>query len=442
MSKNAPHYLVITIGSTGDIYPFMRIARALQALGRNVTFMTHSAHARLVRGAGLPFIGLGTEEQYQRILANPDLWDPKKAFSALMANFRELLEQIDEAIRSVPAQAHQVAIVHPFAVPGAAIARERGLVHSIVAAYLAPSNLRTCHDPLTIGPTSVPTWVPMRWRRALWRFIEKGWVDPVAVAQINAARTPLGLPEVDSLLTHIAQAPDLSVALFPSWFAPQVPDWPRPMIMGDFPLFEAAAQGGFTKELAAFLAVPEKPLVFTPGTGNIHAAQFFSCALSAVARLGRRAIFLTRERAQVPAELPESVLWQPYVPLSALLPHASVLVHHGGIGTTAEALRAGVPQLVTPFAWDQFDNAARVVALGAGMGTPAKRLRPRELARDMEALATSDAIRARCAQLAARFIAPRDPAALCREIECLVLAGQNPDPVARSQADPVMITPC
>jgi len=96
---------------------------------------------------------------------------------------------------------------------------------------------------------------------------------------------------------------------------------------------------------------------------------------------------------------------------------------------------------VTPFAWDQFDNAARVVALGAGMATPAQRLRPRKLARDMEALATSDAIRARCAQLAARFIAPHDPAALCREIEHVVLGGQKTNPVARSQADAVTITP-
>src|SRR6202012_1799180 len=55
-----------------------------------------------------------------------------------------------------------------------------------------------------------------------------------------------------------------------------------------------------------------------------------------------------------------------YVPLRALLPRCAALVHHGGIGTTAEALRAGVPQVIVPLAFDQFDNAARVRALGAG----------------------------------------------------------------------------
>ena len=254
-------------------------------------------------------------------------------------------------------------------------------------------------------------------RRALWRYGEKAWIDPVAVSQINAARAPLGLPQVRSLLSHIADSADLSVTLFPSWFAPAVPDWPRPMISGDFPLLEPEPDAGFDDSLSAFLAAGPRPLVFTPGTGNIHAADFFACALAAVKRLGRRAIFLTGERAQVPSHLPESVLWQPYVTLSALLPHAAVMIHHGGIGTTSEALRAGTPQLITPFAWDQFDNGARVAALGAGMVSPAKGLRPRTLAASLETLATSDVIHARCAELAARFDPRPDPTALCMEIE-------------------------
>lgn len=266
MSDNTPHYRVITIGTIGDIHPFIRIASALQALGRKVTFITNSHHAKLVRGAGLPFVGLGSDEEYLRVIANPDLWDPRKGFSALMANYGNQLEQIDEAIRSVPPQAPYVAIAHPFAVPGAAISRERGFIKSIVAAYLAPSNLRTCYDPLNIGSTSVPRWVPMSWRRALWGFVEKGWIDPVAVTQINAARKALGLPEIHSVLSHIAETPDLSVTLFPSWFAPPVPDWPRPLLMGDFQLFEAAARDGFAQELSAFLAAGERPLVITAGT--------------------------------------------------------------------------------------------------------------------------------------------------------------------------------
>jgi len=215
VSETAPHYLVMTVGTTGDIHPFMRIASALQMLGRKVTFITHSYYEKVVRDAGLPFVGIGTDEEFLRVLRNPDIWDPKKGFSALLANYSDGLKQVLEAIESISAQAPHVVIAHPFAVPGAIIARERGWVKSVVAAYIAPSNLRSCHDPLTIGDTAVPRWVPMSWRRALWRFVEKGWIDPVAVAQLNAVRTPLGLPKVDSFLGHIIEAPELSVPLFP-----------------------------------------------------------------------------------------------------------------------------------------------------------------------------------------------------------------------------------
>jgi len=100
-----------------------------------------------------------------------------------------------------------------------------------------------------------------------------------------------------------------------------------------------------------------------------------------------------------------------------LLPHTAVLVHHGGIGTTAEALRAGTPQLVVPFGWDQFDNGARVTALGAGLVMPSKSLQPPKLARALHELITSENVHTRCAQLARHFIPPHDPAALCTEIE-------------------------
>jgi len=232
----------------------------------------------------------------------------------------------------------------------------------------------------------------------------------------------LGKTQRHSFLAHITEAPALSVTLFPSWFAPVVPDWPSPLIEGDFQLFEAAAQRCFSEELSAFLVAGEKPIVFTPGTGNLHAAKFFACALSAINRLGRRAIFLTKERAQISSSIPESVLWQPYVPLSALLPHAAALVHHGGIGTTAEALCSGTPQLIAPFAWDQFDNGARVASLGVGMVIPAKKLQPRKLAGRLQNLCSSEDIRTQCSLLASRFIPPHDPIVLCRDVEQLVLA--------------------
>ncbi len=426
MPGQRPQYAVITVGTTGDVHPFMRMATALQGMGRKVTFISNSFHASLLQGSGLDFVGLGTDEAYLRFLQDPDVWDERKGFGALLADYGAQLLEVEAAIRSSVGAGQAVVICHPFAVPGAAIARERGSVSAVVAAHMAPSTMRTCHDPMRIGSTVVPRWAPMSWRRALWRFVEKGWIDPVGIAQLNQARSALQLPKVTStLLTHIEAAPDLTVTLFPSWFGPAMPDWPQPRLSADFPLFDAVSQGGLSTELKLFLASGEMPIVFTPGTGNLHAQAFFTTALAAVTDMGRRAIFLTRERAQVPAELPPSVMWQPYVPLAALLPHVAVLVHHGGIGTTAEALRAGTPQLVAPFAWDQFDNGARVAALGAALVLPARKLRARQLTRALQTLLTSGRVKSSCADVASRFNSPLDAFRLCDEIERRVADTQS-----------------
>jgi rhamnosyltransferase subunit B len=97
------------------------------------------------------------------------------------------------------------------------------------------------------------------------------------------------------------------------------------------------------------------------------------------------------------------MLWQDYVPLRTLLPHAAALVHHGGIGTTAEALRAGTPQLVVPLAHDQFDNGARVTALGVGASLPAGRLNEGRLVRALGDLLEAPGLGERTRAVAERF---------------------------------------
>ena len=121
----------------------------------------------------------------------------------------------------------------------------------------------------------------------------------------------------------------------------------------------------------------------------------------------------------MPAALPPTVLWQDYVALRHLLPHAALLAHHGGIGTTAEALRAATPQLVVPLAHDQFDNAARVAALGVGAGLAAARVDAPRLARAVEAILGAPGLAARTQAVAARFDTDVALDGLCAALESL-----------------------
>jgi rhamnosyltransferase subunit B len=105
--------------------------------------------------------------------------------------------------------------------------------------------------------------------------------------------------------------------------------------------------------------------VFTPGSTLVDGLSYYTAAAGALNSLGRRGIFLASQSTTLPRLTP-NILARSYVPLSRLLPRASALVHHGGIGTASQAFAAGIPQLITPFAHDQFDNASRVEHLGCG----------------------------------------------------------------------------
>ena len=426
MTGARPHVLIVAVGTSGDLYPFLRIARELLARDHRVTLLGVQAHAAIAASAGVPFHGMGDEAQYRATLDHPDIWHPRKGFKVLWGGMREHSGALPAYVAALPADEPLVMLAHPLALVGAALARAGRPDLRIVAAWLAPANLRTVHDPLTIGPLRIARWIPLSWRRWLWRRVDAGLVDPVAVPDINAAQARHGLPPARHFIEHIQGVADAHVTLFPPWFAATPPDWPRPLAEGHFALYDPQVQAALPAELERFLLDGSAPLVFTPGSGNRQARRWLARAVQAAQRLGRRALLLTPHREQVPAPLPAGMLWLPYVPLRALLPRVAALVHHGGIGTTAEALRAGVPQVIVALAYDQFDNAARVEALAAGamVGGGAAGAHPRALAAALRGLLADNVVRAGCARVA-RLAAADESRDLGGQVEALL--GLVPD---------------
>jgi rhamnosyltransferase subunit B len=413
--------VVATIGSAGDLFPFLRMALALRDAGHTVHFLAPDLLEPYVGQASLRFHGLPIDPG---VLDDPDLWDMRKGFGVVWRATRPAAAALLPFVAGLPA-GPCVLLVHPLALAEADLCRAARPDIRIAAAYLAPSNLPTVHDPLVMGPLRIAPWVPLALRRWLWRLVAHRLIDPFALPGLNAARRAHGLPPAPSLLDYLYRVPDLSIALFPEWFAHTQPDWPLPMLRADFPRYDPNPDLAPTPELTRFLQDGDAPIVFTPGTGNRQAARYFQAALAAVRRLDRRAIFLTTHAEQVPPGLPPQVLWQSYMPLRALLPQVAALVHHGGIGTTAEALRAGTPQLVTPFAHDQFDNAARIEALGVGLTLPAARLNAQGLERRLRQLLGSSAMAAQCRAVAVDSTSDFPAAALCAALEELVRSARR-----------------
>jgi len=402
-SQARPHFLVVAVGTAGDLYPFLRVACELLERGHRVTLLAPAVHADAVARTEVPFQALGSEATFRAALDHPDVWHPRKGFRVVWEAMRGHEDLLPDIVSALPADEAVVMFAHPLALPGAALARARRPGLRIVAAWLAPANLRTVYDPMTFGPLAMPRWVPRAWRRWLWRRVDAEMIDSVAVDDINAAHARYGIPPIRHFIDHLQGVADAHLTLFPPWFTPTPPDWPRPLSEGVFALYDPYLEAELPRELEHFLDAGPAPVVLTPGSGNRQALRWLERAAGAAHRAGRRAVLLTPHREQVPQILPPGMLWQPYVPLRALLPRAAALVHHGGIGTTAEALRAGVPQVIVPMAYDQFDNAARVEALVAGVRVAggAAGPRPRALVAALRRLEDNDAIQIGCARAAA-----------------------------------------
>ncbi|MFP5391501.1 MAG: glycosyltransferase [Gammaproteobacteria bacterium] len=396
----APQIVIVTVGSAGDLFPFLRVGVELAARGLRIAFLAPGVFAEQVAAAGLPFHPLPVDEQ---VLRDPHLWHPRKGFNVVWQATRPAMQEFVRFVDALPEDEPAAIIAHPLALADADLCRAARPRMHIIAAYLAPSNLRTMHGAMHMGPLPIPAWTPAWLRRWLWNTADRSVLAPAALPGINAARSRRALAPVASFMDHMESIADQSLLLFPSWFAPTQPDWPQPCVEGDFALYDPLGMPALGDELQAFLAAGDAPIVFTHGTGNRQAQTYFRHAIAATGKLGRRAILLTPERDQLPAALPPNILWQDYVPLRALLPHVAALSHHGGIGTTAEALRAGIPQLIVPMAFDQFDNAARVQTLGAGLGLPAARTTVFTLTSRLKTLLASPTIQAACKAAQAHF---------------------------------------
>lgn len=360
--------LLPTVGSAGDIHPFLAIGLAMQARGHAVEVITNPVFADLVRQAGLGFHAAGTAQHYADAFSSPKLWHPVHGFGVFwrrMARYtiEPVYERIAHLAEGCAAIDRCVVLATPLML-GARLAQEK-LGVPLVTAYTAATMLRSCEDPLTLAHWRVPRWVPRVARAAAWRALDNRKLHPMVAADLPPWRERLGLPVLrQSVFGEWIHSPRAGAALFPGWFAPAPVDWPAQVRQAGFPLYDGDKAGGLGDVLSHFLGQGPPPIVFTAGSAMGHGQGFFKAAVRTCQELGRRGVLLATDATQVPPGLPSAVLHCAYAPFGLLLPRVAALVHHGGIGTSAQGLRAGVPQLLTPMGFDQFDNAMRLQILG------------------------------------------------------------------------------
>jgi rhamnosyltransferase subunit B len=344
----------------------LALGRALREAGWPVALLANPAFAQTASDAGLQFVPVGELKDQCDTLSHPKLWHPIDGFGVMWRYMlRPALRPTYQQLAALAAEGPCVVIASPVAM-GARIAQER-LGLPLITAYTAATMLRTVEDPMTLAQWRVAPWFPRALRSAAWALLDRHKLEPLVRPALDALRGELGMaPLRESVFGRWMHSPQAGVALFPAWFAAAAKDWPSQVVQAGFPLFDEDVRDGLSPDLAHFLASGRPPVVFMPGTARERAADFFAAAVQACEQAGERGLLLGAVDPDLRQRLPSSIHAESYVPFGSLLRRTGALVHHGGIGSAAQALRAGIPQLVAPHAYDQFDNAMRLERLGVG----------------------------------------------------------------------------
>jgi UDP:flavonoid glycosyltransferase YjiC (YdhE family) len=362
--------ILATFGSLGDLHPYIAIALALKARGHETTIATSSFYRQKIESLGIGFRAvrpeLPTPEANQELIRR--VMDHRTGLECIireiiMPPLRESFEDTLAATREA-----DLLISHPLALTARLVAEKTGVAWA--STVLQPISFVSIYDPPVMA--QAPWFAKLRFlgpgfHRVLFGLGRRrisSWCD-----SWHRLRADIGLaPTGDNPFFEGQHSPRLVLALFSHLLGDRQRDWPAQTVITGFALFDQDHEEEMPAELSRFLDDGPPPIVFTLGSSAVHdAGRFYEESATAAARLGQRAVLLVgKDNANRPASVPAGVVAFTYAPFSELFPRALAIVHQGGVGTTAQAMRAGRPTLVMPYAHDQPDNAARMVRLGIG----------------------------------------------------------------------------
>ncbi|MUL38762.1 glycosyltransferase [Gloeocapsopsis dulcis] len=411
--------VLTTIGSFGDLHPKIAIALELRKRGHDVVFATHKEYQDKIEALGFEFhrmrpdnTALNDPEEMARMM------DLKTGTEYVIknwvcANLRETYTDLMDSAKDA-----DFIITGEGVVAARLVAEKLGIPWAF--AVLQPASFLSVYDP-SVLPV-LPFLANLRGLGSianrgviqLSKVMSKSWAEPIHQLRHELGLPPLaGNPFIDD-----KYSPYLVLAVFSSAFAKPQPDWAANTALTGFTFYDGSEGGAdLTSELEQFLDAGEPPIVFTLGSAAVMApGRFYQESIQAAKHLNRRAVLLIGKNAS-PENLSDDIIAVNYVPYSQIFPRACAIMHQGGIGTTAQALRVGRPTLVMPYSHDQPDNAARVERLGTSRTISRKHYTAVRVARQLRELLENPNYAAKAAEIGRIIQAEKGVGVACNAIE-------------------------
>ncbi len=396
---------IIALGSQGDVQPYIALGNGLRQANHQVRLITHENYGKLVTDHGLEFIPV--QGDVQALMDSKEMRDLLATgnFLKITAHTAKLAQQaaLDWTKKGVEACRDVELLIAGVGGLNVGIAIAEKLELPLLQAYVFPFT-PTQAFPAALFPKAlsrlggtVNRLSHHLLRQIMWQGFRTA--DGMARRQVlglpatsfwgpyNA--TPLrGQPVIYGFSPSVIAKPadwDENTHVTGYWFLDPAPDWSPPLALTDF------LQGGAPPVYIGFGSM-----------GNRNPEETAALVLQAVAKSGQRAVMQTGWSGMRPATVPDSVMLIDSTPHAWLFPRMAAVVHHGGAGTTAAGLRAGVPSIVIPFFGDQPFWGQRVVDLGVGpKPIPRKQLTADALAQAIQSAVNDPSMRQKAAKLGA-----------------------------------------
>jgi sterol 3beta-glucosyltransferase len=423
------HITMLALGSRGDVLPYTALGKGLKAAGHQVRFVTFENFEPLVAAQGLDFHPIRGD--VQRILNRPDgqtLAESGQNAFRMARSVQRLFGVMAESFArdlSSPALWNTELIVNqlPGGLYGYDLAEKLGV--PMIAAAVIPLT-PTRHQPMLAFP-SLLSPIPGYNAFTHWLAYQLVWqayrpaVSRWRQQTLDLSKAPLWgysrlmeerrVPVLNGFSAHVVPRPPdwgKHIHITGYWF-PEDEDWQPPDGLREF------IQAGPPPVFIGFGSMPVRDPQRTT-----------EVVLDALKRSGQRAVLHTGWGGIGQRDLPDYVWQIEYAPYAWLFPQMAAVVHHGGSGTTAFGLRAGVPSIIVPFLFDQFYWGKRLSALGVGVDPiPHKRLSAQRLAEALTTATTDTQMRQRATQLGERIRAEHGLKEAQDIINTVVSVGSN-----------------
>jgi rhamnosyltransferase subunit B len=416
--------VLTSFGTLGDIHPLIGLAFELQRRGHLPVLAVPELFRSKIVSLGLEFAPVGPilDPGDNRLVAM--LMDIRKGtertlreilFPAIRQSYRELLAAVEAKGGADLMLAGELVYQAPI------VAEVTGIPWA--SHVLAPLSFFSRYDAPVLPPypmlarlqPALPGMGRVIARFARW--VTRSWPEP-----IYQLRSELGLGRGPDPIFEAKHSPSLVLAMFSPMLGEPQPDWPAATKVTGFVFYDGdAGHRDLPLELESFLQQGPPPLVFTLGSAAVlDAGDFYQQSVLAAELTGQRAVLLVgSDPRNLPSKVPETVCVANYAPYSKLFPRASVIIHQGGVGTTAHALKSGKPMLVMPYSHDQPDNARRVRRLGVARVIRRRRYSAELAARKITMLLEKGRVRRRAARIGEELRREDGLKAACDALEAL-----------------------